>query len=60
MWPNNREPTPQNPEEEQVLRLLSALAPQERRAFTREELRWRHLRRRWWQRDENGVRLLGR
>lgn len=58
MWLNNRRPTPQNPEEEEFLQLLSALAPQERRMFTREELRWRHLRRRWWLRDENGVRLV--
>jgi hypothetical protein len=58
MWPSNRKPIPKSPEEEEFLRLLSALAPQERRAFAREELRYRHLRRRWWQRDENGLRLL--
>jgi hypothetical protein len=57
MWRNHR-PAPQNPEEEEFLRLLSALDAQERRAFTREELRWRHLRRRWWVRDEGGVRVL--
>jgi hypothetical protein len=58
MWLSNRKPIPQNPEEEQFLRLLAALAPQERRAFSRAELRYKHLRRRWWLRDENGLRLL--
>ncbi len=52
-------PMPCDPLEEEFLHLLNQLSPKERSRFTREELTWPHLRRRWWARDdERGARLL--
>ena len=50
---------PRDPLEEELLHLLSQLSSRERARFTREELTYPHLRRRWWARDdERGTRPL--
>jgi len=51
-------PEPRNEQEAEFLALLSRLSPQERRAFTREQLTRHRLRRRWWIRENGEARLL--